>query len=305
LSDCTIMPLINIVFYVWYCSCQYNAAQQYFRNHHQIILFLVEHMTSMKSFQALRSPGKPLTSFNDLLCFLSHHLLFDIPLLLYPWVFQSNAVFSIAPVSLHNVCPIQFHFLLFLWLSINFWRVIFHSSSFVILSVHFIFIILPKHLFTNICSLLVIWLVVFQVSQAFDNTDFPFVLTIRILTSFDMLRFPHTGYSWKNTPFAFFILLATSSSVPPLSDTTIPGYTEDPTSSISVSSNLHFCILDILTLIPFVLFRLICKRTNSSSFFSLFSFSPVSQNLWLTDKYQSHSPDLPIFPSYSTLFPFP
>ena len=30
-----------------------------------------------------------------------------------PWGFQSNAVFSIAPVSLRNVCPIQFHFLLF------------------------------------------------------------------------------------------------------------------------------------------------------------------------------------------------
>jgi len=60
--------------------------------------------------------------------------------------------------------------------------VILHSSSFVILSVHFIlFIIRLKHLFTNICSLLVFWLVVFQVSQAYNDTDFTFVLKIRIL----------------------------------------------------------------------------------------------------------------------------
>ena len=110
------------------------------------------------------------------------------------------------------MCPIQFHFILFISLSIDFWWVILHSSSFVILSVHFIFIIRLKYLFTNICGLLVIWLVVFQVSQAYNNTDFTFVLNIRILTFFDMLRLLHTGYSWTNTPFAFLILLATSSS---------------------------------------------------------------------------------------------
>jgi len=44
-----------------------------------------------------------------------------------------------------------------------------------------------KHLLTNICSLLVIWFVVFQVSQAYNNTDFTFVLDIRILASFLLL----------------------------------------------------------------------------------------------------------------------
>ena len=72
---------------------------------------------------------------------------------------------------------------------------ILHSSSFVILSVHFLFIIRLKHLFTNVCSFLVIWLVVFQVSQAYNNNNNnTFVLNIRILTSFDMLRFLLTGY---------------------------------------------------------------------------------------------------------------
>ena len=140
--------------------------------HHQILLLPVEHRVSMNSFRALRSPAIPLTSFHDLLVLLIsssivlRHVLFGLPLLLYPWGFQSIAVFSTAPVSLRNVCPIQFHFLVCIWFSIDFWWVILHSSSFVILPVHFIFIIRLKHLFTNICSLLVIWLVVFQVSQA-------------------------------------------------------------------------------------------------------------------------------------------
>jgi hypothetical protein len=161
-------------------------------HHHQILLLLVEHRASMKSFQALRSPAIPLTSFHDLLVLLTsssnvlHHIFFSLPLLLYPWGFQSNAVFSIAPVSLRNVYPIQFHFLLFFWFSFVFWWVILHTSSFVILLVHFVFIIRLKHLFTNICSLLVVWLVVFQVSQAYNSTDFTFVSNIHILSSFRM-----------------------------------------------------------------------------------------------------------------------
>ena len=105
--------------------------------HHQILLLLVEHRTSMKSFQALQSPAIPLTSFHDLLVLhisssiVLRHVLLSLPLLLYPWRFQSNAVFSIAPVSLCNMCPVQFHFLLFIWFSINFWWVILHSSLFV------------------------------------------------------------------------------------------------------------------------------------------------------------------------------
>ena len=172
-----------------------NYQSKFNYHHHQILLFLAEHRACMKSFQSFRSPAIPLTSFHDLLVLLIsssvvlHHVLFGLPLLLYPWGFQSNAVFSIAPVALCNVCPIQFHFLLFIWFSIDFWWVILHSSFFIILLVHFIYIIRLKHLFANICSLLVIWLVIFQVSQAYNATDFTFVLNIHILTSFDMLRF--------------------------------------------------------------------------------------------------------------------
>jgi hypothetical protein len=126
--------------------------------HHKFLLLLVEHRASMKSFQALRSPAIPLTSFHDLPIFLIsssivlRHVLFDLPLLLHPWGFQSNAVFSIAPASLRNVCPIQFHFLLFIWIYIGFCLVILHSSSFVILSAYFIFIIRLQDLFISVCN---------------------------------------------------------------------------------------------------------------------------------------------------------
>jgi len=94
-------------------------------HHHQFLLLLVEHGASMKSFQALWSPAIPLTSFHDLPVFLIsssivlRHVLFSLPLLLYPWGFQCNTVFSIALASLHNVCLIQFYCLLFIWISMG------------------------------------------------------------------------------------------------------------------------------------------------------------------------------------------
>jgi len=65
--------------------------------------------------------------------------------------------------------------------------------------VHFVFIIRLKHLFTNICTLLVIWLVVFQVSQACSNTDFTFLLNSRILALFDILAVDAGEYQIHTT----------------------------------------------------------------------------------------------------------
>jgi hypothetical protein len=62
--------------------------------------------------------------------------------------------------------------------------VMLHRSSFVIQSNHFMFIIRLRHLFSNVCNLLVVWLVVFHVSQAYNNTDCTFVLNIRSLTHY-------------------------------------------------------------------------------------------------------------------------
>jgi hypothetical protein len=80
-------------------------------HYHRVLLLIVEHRAAMKSSQALRSSPVPLTSFHDLSVFLIssyiffRHVLFDLPLLLYSWGFQSNGIFSIAPAYLRNVCP--------------------------------------------------------------------------------------------------------------------------------------------------------------------------------------------------------
>ena len=69
-------------------------------HHHRILLLLVEHNASMKNFQALRSPAIPLTLFHDLPVLLIsssivlRHVLFALPILLYPRGFQYNPVFS-------------------------------------------------------------------------------------------------------------------------------------------------------------------------------------------------------------------
>jgi hypothetical protein len=71
--------------------------------HHRVLLLLVEHRASTKSFQALRSPTISLTSFHDLPMILIsssivlRHVVCGLPLLLYPRGFQSNTAFSIAP----------------------------------------------------------------------------------------------------------------------------------------------------------------------------------------------------------------
>src|SRR5215469_12501579 len=59
-------------------------------HHYQVLLLLVEHRASMKSFQALQSPAIPLTSFHAFpvplisSSIVLHHVLLSLPLLLYP-----------------------------------------------------------------------------------------------------------------------------------------------------------------------------------------------------------------------------
>ena len=117
----------------------------------------------------------PLSSFAT---FSSAYLFFYIP------EDSSLMRISLLPLFLCVMC-VQSNsiFFFFIWFSVDFCLVILRSSSFVILSVRFIFIIRLKHLFINICILLVIWLAVFQVSQAYNNNDFIFVLKIFMYSS--------------------------------------------------------------------------------------------------------------------------
>ena len=63
---------------------------------------------------------------------------FGLLLHLFPYGFQSNAVFSIHPLSFLNVCPIQFHFRSLVSNLIYFWPDFSHDSLFDIISGHII-----------------------------------------------------------------------------------------------------------------------------------------------------------------------
>ena len=103
LQPCFIIQLITVVGKIWKYWSRRGG------NHHQILLLLVEHRASMKSFQALRSPPIPLTSFHDLLVLLISssivlcHVLFGLPLLLYPWGFHLMQ-FSVLLLFLYVMC---------------------------------------------------------------------------------------------------------------------------------------------------------------------------------------------------------
>jgi len=90
-------------------------------------------------------------------------------------------LFSLLLLFICVMCVQSNSIFFFFWFSVGFCWVILHSSWFVILSIHFIFIIHLMHLFTNICNVLVICLAVFPVPQVYNDTDLTFVLNILIL----------------------------------------------------------------------------------------------------------------------------
>jgi hypothetical protein len=135
----------NLQVYLVYCISgrpwfQLNKNIYHHHHHHyhyRVLLLLVEHRASMQSFQALRSPVIPLTSLHVLPVFPISSSVFLRHVLFFYTLEDSNLMrFSLLFLLLYVVCPIQFHFLLFIWISIGFCLAILHSSSFIILSVH-------------------------------------------------------------------------------------------------------------------------------------------------------------------------
>jgi hypothetical protein len=106
-----------------------------------------------------------LTSIQDTFCSCSSvkivlfQVILSLPFLLSPCGFQS--LFC----SFLKVCPIHFHFLIFISLSIGICCVVSHSSLFVLVLGHHILSMLRRHQLTNICNLLTVSCVIFHVSQ--------------------------------------------------------------------------------------------------------------------------------------------
>jgi hypothetical protein len=138
----------------------------------------------MSSFYFRLSAAKNLSSFHLLPASLFTDLLqlfISLPLFLFPWGFQSSALFGISPSSFLNVWPIHLTFLFHISTFISSCLVTFHRSLLEIISGHHILNIYVRHLFTEVCSLRWMSFVTSQVSHPYKSTDFTQALNIFIL----------------------------------------------------------------------------------------------------------------------------
>jgi hypothetical protein len=117
-----------------------------------------------------------LASFQDTFCSCSSikivlfQVILDLPFLLSPCGFQSSPCLVLLFWSFLKVCPISFHFLIFISLSICICYVVSHRSLFVMVFGHHILSMLRRHWLTNVCNLLIICCVIFHVSHPYSST---------------------------------------------------------------------------------------------------------------------------------------
>ena len=110
------------------------------------------------------------------------------PLFLFPWGFHVRACLVMLVVGFLSVWPIQRHFLRFISISTGSWFVLVHKVMLLTLSDHFTFMILRRHLFTNVCILFTVCIVIIHVSQLYNRTDLTPELNILILV-FSLISF--------------------------------------------------------------------------------------------------------------------
>ena len=102
-----------------------------------------------------------------------------------------------------------------------------------------------RHLLLNVCSIRVVVLVTLHVSEPYSSTLFTLVLKILILFRVEKDHVFHTVFKMLHACLAFPFLFLTSSSVPPLSVTTLPRQVNVLSSSVSFpfSCTLACCVL--------------------------------------------------------------
>ena len=120
-----------------------------------LILFLASVLISGQVFLT------PLGSSCTVLC----RVFLGLPLPCLPWGFYSRACLAMSSDSFRSVRPSHSHLRFLICISILGCFVRFHSSSFIIRSVQKIFSIFLRHLLIKTCSLAVILLEFFHVSQ--------------------------------------------------------------------------------------------------------------------------------------------
>ena len=146
------------------------------------------------------------------------------PRFLFPWGFHVSACLVMLVVGFLSVWPIQRHFLHFSSISTGSWFVLVHKVLLLTLSDHFTFMILRRHLFTNVCILFTVCLVSSHVLELYNRTDLTLELNILILV-FSLISFDfQILLSMRKATRAFWIRAVVSSSVSPVLFIWLPRY---------------------------------------------------------------------------------
>ena len=146
---------------------------------------------------------------------------------------------------------------------------------FLTLSDHFTFMILRRHLFTNVCILFTVCLVILHVSELYNGTDLTLELNILILVcsliSFDF----QILLSMREATRAFWIRALVSSSVPPLLLISLHRYVKQSVSSSGFPPTVTTFLLFLLAFIILVLFILMLSPVCADTRFSRSVFSCI------------------------------
>ena len=140
---------------------------------------------------------------------------------------------------------------------------------------HFTFMILRRHLFTNVCILFTVCLVIIHVSELYNRTDLTLELNILILV-FSLIRFDfQILLSMRKATRAFWIRALVSSSVPPVLLILLPRYVKQSVSSSGFPPTVTTFLLFVLAFIILVLFILMLSPVCADTRFSRFVFSCI------------------------------
>jgi hypothetical protein len=156
--------------------------------------------------------------------------------------FQSNACFSVDSSLFLSVRLIHHYYFILIFETIGFSPVAFHSMVFLIILGHPMPIILHQHWLTNICNLVVIWLVTFHVSHPYSSKDLTLLLNIQILVFIEIFLFLHNGYNYTKSHLPSWSMLLTSWSATLSTITTLPRYVNCSTLSITILFTFIFVV---------------------------------------------------------------
>ena len=135
--------------------------------------------------------------------------------------------------------------------------------------------VLRRHLFTNVCILFTVCLVILHVSELYNRTDLTLELNILILV-FSLISFDfQILLSMRKATRAFWIRALVSSSVPHVLLILLPRYVKQSVSSSGFPPTVTRFLLFALAFIILVLFILMLSSVCADTRFSRSVFSCI------------------------------